>query len=88
MFANTKNQFSIKDVAEHSAIQSNLVTHAVQTRICSMVLLTIICELKLNNATVPDRLLVHTFQDCRAVLAVVVAMLVRFVLRHILFLAF
>ena len=38
-------------------------------------------ELKLDKAIGPDGLLVQIFRECRAVLAVAVAMLVRFVLR-------
>ena len=82
MFANKKNQLSIEYAAEHSAIQSNPVTRAFQTRIRSSVLLKIMGELKLDKATGPDGLPVQIFRECRAMLAVAVAMLVRFLLSH------
>ena len=62
--------------------QTNTATRVVQTRIRSMVLLKIMNELKLDKAIGPDGLPVRILWECRAVLSVAIALLVRFVLRH------
>ena len=76
------NQLNIKYGAGTFAILTNTATREVQTRIRCRVLLKIMSELNPDKTSGPDGLPVKIFRECRAVLAVAIAMLVRFVLRH------
>ena len=76
------NQLNIKYGAGIFASQTNTATREVQTRIRCRVLLKIMSELNLDKTSGPDGLPVKIFRECRAVLAVAIAMLARFVLRH------